>query len=255
MSKKQIAEFICKATDFNNCSENDERVRSFLREFDLNNDGFVELEDFLGFYLNSSVSKKGTVYDNLKSLGYGKDLKLKNSGITEGPLECSHTIRYKLITNNDNCLWDLLQDLEELRMYCLRLLKTLKKNVLSFGIEMKLKHSIKSYINWNDALKTFLYTMPPSLDIIEQIIFNERNSLQNIHNNGEIGYYKMVIFFAILFKPDQMMNLLKVLSGNKSLPHLTSNDNFVNGKVFLKLLFFSNLYISIYLFILKYRER
>ena len=70
------------ATENLYCDDNDERVLSFLNRYDKDKKGFINLEEFLQFYLNCSTEsnlKLHTVRNNLDSFGYNKNLELKNA--------------------------------------------------------------------------------------------------------------------------------------------------------------------------------
>ncbi len=43
---------------------------------DLDNDGFLSIDDFLRFYTDASRTRLSTVWKNLQSHGYRNDLKL-----------------------------------------------------------------------------------------------------------------------------------------------------------------------------------
>ena len=231
MSKKQTAEFICKATDFNVCSENDDRVKNFQKEYDSNNDGFVELKEFLTFYLNAAMNKKSTVFDNLKSLGYGKDLKLKSEQKIKGSLNYKESIRYKLICNGDFYLKNILQNFERLSNHCSEMIVIMRKEGTIEEEKENIKKKIKLMIRWSSVLKKFVYTMPPSLSIVEDILCKEMKIFEDLNKQGQFGFYKLIILFGILFKPKAMKKILGIISCEKSGITQTSNDNLNEGKL------------------------
>lgn len=61
---------------------NDDRILSLFKSYDINNDGFIERQEFMGFYESSCRNKPDTVRENLKSHNIRNDLK-KLSEITE----------------------------------------------------------------------------------------------------------------------------------------------------------------------------
>jgi hypothetical protein len=230
MNNKHVAEFISKATDFSICSENDDRVKNFLKEYDVNGDGFVEEEQFLQFYLNSSINKKTTVFDNLRSLGYGKDLRLKVDEKKKGNVNYKDSIRYKLIMNGDSYSKEILIYFDKMTKKCNKLLKFVRDPEVSDGEKKKIRTELRLVLRWSTQLKRFIYTMPPSISIIEDILFNGLRNFDDLEHQGQVGFYKLVVLFSILFKSDMVLDLLQIVSEGKSDTMATSNDNLRSGK-------------------------
>ena len=53
----------------------DDRISGLFKAYDINNDGKIELQEFLTFYENSSRSKPDTVRENLRAHNIRNDLK------------------------------------------------------------------------------------------------------------------------------------------------------------------------------------
>lgn len=229
MDNKNIAEFISKATDFSICSENDDRVKNFLKEYDVNDDGFIEEEQFLQFYLNSSINKKTTVFDNLRSLGYGKDLRLKVDEKKTGSINYKESIRYRLIMNGDSYTKEILTYFDQMTKKCNLLLNFVRNPEVEDEEKIKVRTELKLLIRWSTQLKRFIYTMPPSISIIEDILFKGLKNFEELENQGQVGFYKLVILFSILFKSEMILDLLQIVSDGKSDCLPTSNDNLQSG--------------------------
>ena len=104
MKREDLAKFTSDATDGAYCQVSDERIKEFFKLYDSEDKGYVESDDFLDFYnkaAKSNFSKLNTVRQNLKSLGYGKDLRLKAQSASS-----SHErsfIRVQLSQNAEFC--------------------------------------------------------------------------------------------------------------------------------------------------------
>lgn len=108
MSRKQLAEFTSKATDFNHCSENDDRVSHFFEQFGNETKEWIPKEGFFKFYLNASMTKKSTVYDNLRSLGYGRDLRPKYAPENEVSSKNHESLRFKIVKSSRGLIAKIL---------------------------------------------------------------------------------------------------------------------------------------------------
>ena len=179
MSPKEIVIFICKATEFSTCLESDDRVTSFIKKYDYDGDGLIEQDGFLQFYLDSSITKISTVRENLKSFGYKKDLKLKNDIKLNIEIKHNQTTRYKILEEGEEFLFNLLKDLEVYSTYLMSLVKSLKANKDSIDGFTEIFKEAKYMIKWRLSLQNFIYTMPPSLEIIENIKKSQEISENN----------------------------------------------------------------------------
>jgi hypothetical protein len=231
MGKKHIAEFICKATDFSICSENDDRVKSFLKDYDVNDDGFIELPEFLDFYLKASLNKKSTVFDNLRSLGYGKDLRLKVDEDRANNFDYKNSIRYKLIVNGDKFLNQILKHFDIMTTKFTDMVSIIKNETDDLEKKSKLKNQCELVFRWSIVLKNFIYTMPPSITMIENILFGGYKILDNLDKQGHIGGYKLYILISILFRQKEIKKMLEIVSQGKSDHSPTSNDNLQSGMI------------------------
>lgn len=99
MFPKDFAEFTCCATDKMTCSPNEERVRNVFFNHDPERTGFLDFERFIAFFRECSLSsreKYKIVRNNLMSLGYGCDFRLKNEKTNVNPANVQHLLRFKL---------------------------------------------------------------------------------------------------------------------------------------------------------------
>lgn len=230
MGPQQIADFISKATDYSICSEHDERVRTFQRNYDRDGDGYIELPEFLEFYLDSSLNKKSTVFDNLRSLGYGKDLKLKVDERKAEKFDYRQSLRFKLISSGDAYIKTVLQNFEKMSTKCTQMNQRKKSSETSPEEAELIAKNLRLMIRWSTVLKTFVYTMPPSVAVVEDILFSGVEQLEDLNKQGQIGFYKLVVLFAILFKPKKIIRILQVISQHKAEPNATSNENFKQSR-------------------------
>jgi Ca2+-binding EF-hand superfamily protein len=74
MNPQQCCDFICSCTD-DKCSPDDSRIVSLFKQYDINEDGFIEMKEFLEFYRISSINKADVVRQNISAHNYRPDLK------------------------------------------------------------------------------------------------------------------------------------------------------------------------------------
>ena len=74
MTKETCTQFI-KGCTGEQPSLNDDRIVNMFKTYDINNDGFIELPEFLQFYEISARTKPDTVRDNLRHHNIRADLK------------------------------------------------------------------------------------------------------------------------------------------------------------------------------------
>lgn len=73
MSKKQCKKYHQKCAGENSYSS-DTSVDRIYDEYDKDNDGYLSLTDFLGFYEDSARTRESTVWENLETFGVRNDL-------------------------------------------------------------------------------------------------------------------------------------------------------------------------------------
>lgn len=56
-------------------SINDERITNLFKNYDINNDGKIERQEFMGFYETAARNKPETVRENLRAHNIRNDLK------------------------------------------------------------------------------------------------------------------------------------------------------------------------------------
>ena len=107
MTPQTCAAFVKDVTNsYENISFEDERVKSLFKSKDTNNDGFIEREDFVQFYVESTITKPKLVYENLHAMNYRNDLKTFKEPFY---LNCSdeHKMYRYLLGNNDDFIESL----------------------------------------------------------------------------------------------------------------------------------------------------
>jgi hypothetical protein len=75
MDKDNYVEFAKACLGDRTIISSDDKIRKVFNEYDKGNKGYLKEEEFLKFYEVSSVSKEEIVWNNLRGLGYGPDLK------------------------------------------------------------------------------------------------------------------------------------------------------------------------------------
>lgn len=92
------------------CTTSDLRVSEFFRDYDLDRDDNITVEDFLKFYkANSTYDRDPVVWKNLSTMRYRKDLKKYDDPIEKPPHEL--LFRYNLV--NHPKIYGMLFDLTE----------------------------------------------------------------------------------------------------------------------------------------------
>ena len=229
MTKFEIAEFTCKATDNVHCSENDDRVKNFLKEYDNNEKGYLEKKDFVRFYSLASRNKSSTVWENIKSLGYGKDLKLKNTKQINQLMDYSKTVRYKIINEGESFILSLLEDYSKLASYLLSLLSEIRATEMTGEQLKEVTPMINCMRTWAQDLQNFLYTLPPSIKIMENLLFGRDIRYLDLQNCLEVGYYELVILNSFIFNQQTIIHILSIFSETSNMENITSNENLFEG--------------------------
>jgi hypothetical protein len=78
MSKEQCMSFTAKCLHSSSPRFYNEQVNTVYRQYDIDGDGYLTLNDFLLFYRDAALDKASTVWGNLKSFGVHNDLRLKD---------------------------------------------------------------------------------------------------------------------------------------------------------------------------------
>ena len=99
MSPDGCANFINSCTN-DGCKGEDKRVKEVFTIHDADKDGFLTLEDFIGFYYTACKDRPHVVWNNLASHHYRNDLK-KPSDVEEEKIDIKNLPRYFLITNQE----------------------------------------------------------------------------------------------------------------------------------------------------------
>ena len=69
-----LAAFTRACLGSNANSDNDDKVKRVMKDYDKGNKGYLVVDDFLKFFENASISRESAVRDNLKTMGYCPDL-------------------------------------------------------------------------------------------------------------------------------------------------------------------------------------
>jgi len=81
----------------------DIRVTELMNEKDSNHDGFIEREEFINWYVTSTINRSKLVLDNIKAMGYRGDLKKISDGFYIENKGSDMMLRY-ILGNNFNLL-------------------------------------------------------------------------------------------------------------------------------------------------------
>ncbi len=172
MSREDCARFVRSVTGQKDEGINveDTRIKNLFEAYDRNRDGFLEREEFVGFYKECSMKpdKRRAVIDNLKSMGIRNDLKRMDEPYENHNLNKKVLPRYNLSNNQD--FFDTLFKLQDLgdsiaseAFNFLGLISTnpeIYKNILFFQGD-----------NWNQQIDANnLYKLIYSLQIIESFL-------------------------------------------------------------------------------------
>lgn len=116
MSKEDCARFVRTVTGQKEDSINieDTRIKNLFEAYDRNNDGFLEREEFTGFYRECSIKseKRRAVLDNLKSMGIRNDLKRMDEPYENHNKDKKILPRYNLSYNQE--FFDTIFKLQDL---------------------------------------------------------------------------------------------------------------------------------------------
>ena len=80
MTRADLARYTTEATEGSFCTVQDDRIIFVFNNYDLEKKDYLTKEQFINFFFETAsknLTKLNTVKQNLQSLGYGKDLKLK----------------------------------------------------------------------------------------------------------------------------------------------------------------------------------
>lgn len=199
---------------------------NFFDTYSESTKAWVDLSGFLKFYLNSSLNKKSTVYDNLRSLGYNRDLRPKYAPAQEISSGLADTLRFKIVKSTRGLTANILEDYETYKAFMLRLLRGLKEKTQ--GDEQEKARTSRLtvlYVNWAKKVKGFLMTLPPSPEVIQRILFEGFSKREGLKVESEVEFYEMIVLFALLFKGKEMHTMMRILSEQNEEPAVTSNDD------------------------------
>lgn len=190
MTKEGLARFTKNATDGNYCTVTDERIVGVFERYDSDKKGYITEEDFIDFYRSAAVASEGrqrTVRQNLTSLGYGKNLRLKhgNNDHNEG---LRNRLRFELCQNGEfnQQLWKFIEEHDE-KGKCSR-------------PDPKFK----------DTFYHLLELLPPSVNAIKQMIENPISLLAN-EKHPQLWKYQCILLHTLVFKEEDSRRLLNVL--------------------------------------------
>ncbi|MCQ2815956.1 MAG: hypothetical protein MJ252_01700 [archaeon] len=102
MTPTLCGKFVKEVTKFEGeIGPNDTRVTELFKERDSNDDGLLEREEFIEFYIESLKLKPSLVYENISSMGYRNDLKKMNENYFPVNTDKTTMPRYQLAVNED----------------------------------------------------------------------------------------------------------------------------------------------------------
>ena len=111
MDSLNLSKFVKDVTNTKEeISINDRRVISLMNDKDSNHDGFIERNEFINWYITSSINRPSLVLNNIKSMGYRGDLLKISDGYYEENKDFDNRLRYILGNNFEfiNILFNLM---------------------------------------------------------------------------------------------------------------------------------------------------
>lgn len=102
MSKEQCREFTRAVIGLTSC--HDDRISSIYRDYDSNQDGFLEKKEFVNFYVKASFDKPSIVWENLKNIGVSSNLTFPEEKL----LPCGFRMLPRETLSADQSFFDLL---------------------------------------------------------------------------------------------------------------------------------------------------
>ena len=227
MNKKQLAEFISKATDLSFCSENDKRVDDFFEEYDSNGNHFIEFPEFLKFYLNSSRSKKNTVYENMNSLGFGRDL-VHKSKVNDNKVAHLASLRAQLALV-PNLVDVLFHDITYLKNRAFELmLDQHPDKVDRFDITDSFPNHVPQisflhFAEWNKLLKQLIFTLCPDVEFVLGFLKDPVRFVHKYSKNNTAVLYCFCFLNSLLFHRPDVDRFLKIYCQVRNLAAEDSN--------------------------------
>ena len=143
-------------------SETDLRIKQLMSH--QNEEGYIERNVFVNFYINSSQNKKDVVKKNIYTMGYRYNLKKMNQCYYEENTNKENMFRYALGNNTEFVmnLFDLM-NLENGGLEIFNFLLKLKTNNDIFNEIINIKNCHDDNINWENILfkkkKFFLFML------------------------------------------------------------------------------------------------
>ena len=190
MDSIQLTNFTKAVLNSNNdLNGNAARIITLMKELDINNDGYIERDEFINWYIQSSKNKPNVVKKNIYTMGYRYDLKKFNECYYEENKEKEIMFRY--ILGNDNefvkNLFDLMI-LENGNLEIFNFLIILTTNNDIFNEIINIKNSNEDNLNWENILfknKNWFYLCYICIIILHFI----ENYKENIDFNNWIYFF------------------------------------------------------------------
>ena len=178
MTANDIAQFI---KDVTNSREeikiNDSRVLSLINEKEELNEGYIEREKFVNWYINATLSKPQLVLENIKATGYRGDLKKINEGFYYENNNKESMIRFILGNNNQliNVLFNIMNK-GNIDVYYFVVELCTNDDIYNKILQIK---NLNDNINWDELLmNNNLYYFCYVCIIIEYFIENGNFSIE-----------------------------------------------------------------------------
>ena len=118
MNPDQFASFVSKSTNGASCSPRETRIINVFNKYDSEDKGYLDFESFIAFFRDSALQSYDRfiiVKQNLQSLGYNGEFKLKKPSIESEHQLIVNSLRYKL-TNDQEIFTRLYECLNHLDM-------------------------------------------------------------------------------------------------------------------------------------------
>lgn len=200
MTREFMAKFTSNATDNTYCGVSDERIISVFQKYDPQNRGYISEKDFVDFYRIAACANENrqrTVRQNLQSLGYGKDLKLKRTGKDSGPLYKS-LLRYELCLN-ENFAAQIEKYIETYRVDQSNVKSADRSPMLSPLVNYKIAENFYNFIE----------LLPPNVGNIKKIL-EDPVSVASSVSHPVVWKINQIVLNALIFKRAESEKILKV---------------------------------------------
>jgi hypothetical protein len=174
MSRETCALFI-KGCTGEQPGPNDDRVNNLFKNYDPNNDGKIEREDFMMFYESASKNKPDTVRDNMRAHNIRPDLKKLSEVEEVSSYSKDDMPRYKISKNQQHfdLLISILDRKDSSSKAAWDLIQMLATNQVVYRrvLELQTAKDNGNGIDWNKFFDTqSVYKLLYTLQIVEAVM-------------------------------------------------------------------------------------